>query len=272
MARKLDNGNPEESSFVQGRYLIGPTVGFAAGTTFKGAPRASKARTATQTAITGSHSGQWPQPSSFSAGQPPCSGSTGGGEPARQGARPYERPETERHWDQVSLTLLTTGAAASAAAFFITGLGTGRTGPLRIIDIVKMLGTGVSLFVYGTLVLAAAKTVLTSHSDSAFEASFQKRQDATRVFQAFWLIIFTLALGSRALATARSLPDQLSRSDAPRAGIEARRQNFPMEPREEYGRSLEERWERNSPAGAGMNRDWLRPVSESPGRPPQERG
>ena len=39
----------------------------------------------------------------------------------RQGARPYERSETERHWDQVSLTLLTIGAAALAAAFLITG-------------------------------------------------------------------------------------------------------------------------------------------------------
>ena len=70
--------------------------------------------------------GQRPQPSSFSAGQPPYSGSTGGGEPVRPGARPDDRSETERHWDQVHLTLITIGAAALAAAFLITGLGTGR--------------------------------------------------------------------------------------------------------------------------------------------------
>ena len=37
--------------------------------------------------------------------------------------------------------------------------------------------------------------------------------------------------------------------------MDPRRQNFPMEPREEYGRSLEEGAERNSPAGQGMERE-----------------
>lgn len=103
----------------------------------------------------------------------------------KPGERADVKSETERHWDQVCLGMVALGAAALAAAFVIMGVGDERDGPIGATDVPKMACAVAAASAYAILVILAGKSIL-RRSKPAYEAGFQRRKEATRVFE--WLV------------------------------------------------------------------------------------
>ena len=68
--------------------------------------------------------------------------------------------ETDKHWQQICLTLATIGTAVMAAVFLLSGLDEERPQPMNFLSVCKFTFGVLSIVVYGLMIVAAGRTIL----------------------------------------------------------------------------------------------------------------
>ena len=103
-----------------------------------------------------------------------------------------QRSETERHFDQICMGLITIGTAALAAVLLISGLIEGRPDPRITINLVKMILTGASGMAYALTVMLATAAIFQDPRTAISERDSKKTDETALAFRAMGVLI-TLA-------------------------------------------------------------------------------
>ena len=106
---------------------------------------------------------------------------------------PGARTETERHWDQVCLTLVTIGAAVMVAVFLISGIAQDRTGPLTWDTAAKLMGGTALAIAFTALVVRAHRDIFSGETPDT-ERHSRKEQATRGVMEMLGTMVLGLAI------------------------------------------------------------------------------
>ena len=102
--------------------------------------------------------------------------------------------ETERHWDNICVTLLTIATAALAAVLLVSGLGKPVNGSENLTGLTKATATGIAAGAYFILTVMVTKTVFTPSGVPPDQVAQWKKDGARNVFALFVNIALALAV------------------------------------------------------------------------------
>ena len=105
--------------------------------------------------------------------------------------------ETEGHWDNICVTLLTIATAALAAVLLVSGLGKPVNGSENLTGLTKATATGIAAGAYFILTVMVTKTVFTPSGVPPDQVAQWKKDGARNVFALFVNIALALAVGAK---------------------------------------------------------------------------
>ena len=106
-----------------------------------------------------------------------------------QNERARPRSETERHWDQLCLTVMTIGTAALAAVIVLYSLENDKNGCKTTADLIRATMAGLSALMYAFLTIQAMRTIFIDERLPEGELNQRKRRLAASTFSMFGTMI-----------------------------------------------------------------------------------